>query len=128
MTDLITIDGNTYDVPIVDMKISYESLDKSANRTADGVLHREIIGVFAKYEVVFGVSNANPSAYASLINKLTEPVEFHTVILPTETGTITAQCYFGPVGHSLYKVKGSNKYYKGLSVSIIPKSPTRTPS
>jgi hypothetical protein len=128
MTDLITIDGNTYDVPIVDMPISYETLDKSAKRTADGVLHREIIGIFAKYEILFGVSNANPTAYAALVDKLTEPVEFHTVILPTETGTLTATCYFGPVKHQLYRVRGSNKYYKGLSVSIIPKSPTRAPA
>jgi hypothetical protein len=128
MTDLITIDGNTYDVPIVDMQISYEPLDKYAERTADGKLHREIIGVYAKYEVTFGISNANPSAYASLVDVLTEPEEFHTVILPTETGTVTASCYFGPVKHALYKVRGSDKYYRGLRVSIIPREPTRTPS
>ena len=128
MTDIITIDGNTYDVPIVDIDISYEPLDKFAERTADGVLHREVIGVFAKYQVVFGISNANPAAYASLVAKLTEPVEFHTVILPTETGTVTASCYFGPAKHKLYLVKETGKYFKGLSVSIIPRSPTRTPS
>lgn len=127
MTDLITIDGNTYDVPIVDMQISYEPLDKYAERTADGKLHREIIGVYAKYEVTFGVSNANPIDYANLVNVLTKPTEFHTVTLPTETGTLTASCYFGPVGHTLYRVRGSNKYYKGLKVSIIPRDPTRTP-
>lgn len=128
MTDIITIDGNTYDVPIVDIDITYEQLDKYAERTSDGNLHRELIGVFAKYEVLFGISNANPASYANLVNKLTEPVEFHTVILPTETGTVTASCYFGPARHKLYQVKGSGRYYKGLSVSIIPRSPTRTPS
>ena len=128
MTTLITIDGSTYDVPIVDMQVSYEPLDKYAERTADGKQHREIIGVYAKYEVTFGISNANPSDYASLVDVLTEPTEFHTVILPTETGTLTDSFYFGPVRHTLYRVQGSNKYYKGLKVSIIPREPTRTPA
>lgn len=128
MTTLITIDGSTYDVPIVDMQVSYETLDKYAKRTADGKLHREIIGVYAKYYVIFGISNANPSDYASLVDVLTEPTEFHTVILPTETGTLTDSFYFGPVKHTLYKVRGSSKYYKGLKVPIIPREPTRRPS
>jgi hypothetical protein len=127
MTDLITIDGTTYDVPIVDMSISYEALDKYAERTSDGKLHREMIGVYAKYEVTFGISNGNPSDYADLVDVLTEPTEFHTVILPTETGTETASCYFGPVRHVLYRVAGSNKYYRGLKISVIPREPTRTP-
>jgi len=128
MTDLITIDGNTYDVPVVDMKISFEPLDKYAERTADGKLHRELIGVFDKYEVTFGISNANPTDYAALRAKLTEAVDFHTVILPTETGTQSASCYFGPARHVLYRAKNSNKYYRGLRVSIIPREPSRTPS
>ena len=128
MTDLITIDGNTYDVPIVNIDISYEPLDKYAERTSDGKLHREVIGVFAKYNVTFGVSNANPTSYASLVSKLTEPVEFHTVVLPAESGTVTGSFYFGTVSHNLYRAKGSNNYFKGLSVPIIPREPTRKPA
>jgi len=128
MTDLITIDGNTYDVPIVDIKITPESLDKYAERTADGELHRELIGVFDKYSVTFGKNISNPSDYASLYAKLAEAVEYHTVILPTPTGTVTMTAYFASIGHTLYRVRGSSKYYRGLKVNIIPKSPQRTPS
>jgi hypothetical protein len=128
MTDLITIDGNTYDVPIVNIDISYETLDKYAERTSNGKLHREIIGVFAKYNVTFGISNANPTDYANLLNKLTEPVEFHAVILPSQTGSVSGNFYFGTVSHTLYQVMGSNIYFKGLTVPIIPREPTRKPA
>ena len=127
MTDLITIDGNAYDVPIVNIDISYETLDKYAERTSDGKLHREIIGVYAKYNVTFGISNTNPASYASLVSKLTEPVEFHNVILPAETGTVTGSFYFGATKHTLYQVRGSNRYFKGLTVPVIPREPTRKP-
>jgi len=127
MTDLITIDGSTYDVPIVDLSVSSEPLDKFAKRTVSGKLYREMIGVFDKYEVTFGISNANPTDYAALVSKLREATPYHTVTLPTETGTVTASYYFGPISHTLYRAKGSNKYYKGLKVSIIPREPTRTP-
>jgi hypothetical protein len=127
MTDLITIDGSTFDVPIVNVDISYETLDKYAERTSNGKLHREVIGVYAKYNVTFGISNANPVSYASLISKLTEPVEFHSVILPSETGTVTGSFYFGTVRHSLYQVRESGKFFKGLTVPVVPREPTRKP-
>jgi hypothetical protein len=127
MTDLITIDGATYDVPIISIDITPEPLEKYAERTVDGTLHVERIGVFDKYSVVFGRNNANSVDYASLYAVLGSATVFHTVVLPTPTGTVTMTAYFAGVAHTLYKVKGSNKYYKGLKANIIPRDPTRTP-
>lgn len=128
MTDIITIDGSTYDVPIVSVTRQFEQLDKYAERTANGKLHRELIGIYVKYKVIFGKSNANPADYASLIDKLTYPTEFHSVILPTDSGTVTFTGYFAGVGDEIYKIKGSNRYAKGLGVMIIPRDPVRIPA
>ena len=54
MSNLITIDGTQYDVPIVSMKRSADDLYKYAERTEDGVLHSEKIGVYFNYQIVVG--------------------------------------------------------------------------
>jgi len=128
MDQIITIDGVAYDVPIVgEIERTFETLDKYAERTVDGKLHRELIGVYVKYKVTFGKSGSNPTAYAQLVDKLTFPTEFHTVILPTESGAVTFVGYFAGVRDAIYRVKGTERYAKGLSVTIIPRDPTRKP-
>ena len=50
----IVIDSTTYDVDIIDLDETLEFLDKYAERTEDGVLHRELIGTFPKQSLRFG--------------------------------------------------------------------------
>ena len=126
MSDLITIDGNQYDVPIVSLKRSAETLYKYAERTADGILHSELIGVYFNYQVVFGKNVGNPIDYAALFDKLTEPTEFHTVIVPDEDGTHTFSAYFSNIKDTFVRVKGTSRYIEGLSVNIIARSPARS--
>jgi hypothetical protein len=125
MSDLITIDGTQYEVPIVSLKRSVESLYKYAERTVDGVLQSELIGVYFNYQVVFGKNNSNPTDYAALFAKLTEPTEYHTVIVPDEDGDHEFVCYFSNIKDTFVRVKGSARYLKGLSVNIIARSPAR---
>lgn len=116
---MIIIDGITYDIPIVSMEASADMLDKYAERTNDGVLHRELIGVYDNYEIEFAQSAANPSVYSDLWFKLTEPVEFHTVSFPTVLGSRNIVGYFADTRHVVLKIKGSTSYWKGLRTSFV---------
>lgn len=125
----VTIDSVVYDVPVLSLKMKGEFLDKFAERTEDGTLHRELIGVYFNYELQFGhpVSSTERTAYAALWVKLTEPVEFHTVTVPDEDGDYTFTAYFANVAHELLRSKASDRFWKSLTVSFIAKSPARTP-
>lgn len=122
---MITIDGIQYDVKIIDFNRSAEFLDKFAQRTESGSLERELIGVYYNYELGIGSSTSNPSAYDAFWDKITEPVEFHTVTLPTNTGTTTFKAYISNVKDKMFKYKASRGYFKGLSVKFIAQSPSR---
>jgi hypothetical protein len=122
---MITIDGVSYDIPVVRMTRKAEFLDKYAERTEDGVLHRELIGVYFNYQIQFGSTNDN-AAYAALWLKLTEPEEFHTVIVPDEDGDYTFTAYFSSVGDEIRRVKDAQAFFKSLTVNFIAKSPART--
>ena len=123
---MITIDGVTYDIPVISLKRKGEFLDKYAERTDNGDLQRELIGVYFNYQLNFG-RGSSPTEYARLWQKLTEPVEFHTVTVPDEDGDFTFTAYFSNVSDELVKAKtgAAARFWKNLTVNFIARSPAR---
>lgn len=124
MTAPITIDGDTYEVPVISIKRTADFLDKFAERTVDGKLHRELIGVYFNYQLKFG--QAAMADYSALWEKLTEPEEFHTVVIPDEDGDLTFSAYFSGISDEMVKVSGESRYWKNLTVNFIAREPART--
>lgn len=118
----IIIDSTSYDIPIKVLNRKAESLYKFAERTEDGVLHSEIIGVYINYDIEAGMSKNNVTDYAALFLKVTEAVETHTIELLGDTFT----CYFSNVRDEVVK-DGATPYFRNLSFAVIATSPTRTP-
>jgi len=127
MPKLLIIDSTTYDIGVTSLKRSADFLDKMAERTADGNLTRELIGVYFNYELTLD-PGADMTEYAALWAALTEPVEFHSVTVPDEDGDYTFTAYFSNVTDELRKAKGSVRSFKNLTVNFIAKSPARTPA
>lgn len=123
----ITIDSITYNIPVIAIKRNAEFLDKYAERTEDGVLHRELIGVYYNYSLQFGRTN-DTTEYASLWDKLTEPIEFHEVVVPDGDGApLTFTAYFAGVSDELRKDTDAKTFWKSLTVNFIAQEPARTP-
>ncbi len=121
----LTIDGTTYNIPVVSLKRTADFLDKYAERTADGVLHRELIGVYFNYQLQLGATT-DVEEYADLWDKLTEPTEFHTVTVPDEDGTdYTFTAYFSNVSDELRRLKEAQVFWKTLTVNFVAAGPAR---
>lgn len=123
---MITIDGLIFDIPVIVMDEDAAFLDKFAERTVDGKLHRELIGVFFNFQIQFG-SSATTAELARLWLKLTEPIEFHTVTVPDTDGTTyTFTAYFSNVKRKLRRVSASKTFWKTLTVNFIAQAPARS--
>lgn len=122
---MITIDGITYNVPVLDVDRSADFLDKFANRSEDGGLQRELIGVYFNYQLKFG-KTIDTAEYQRLWDKLTEPVDFHEVVVPDETGDFTFKAYFSNVKDKLRKKTATKNYWQGLTVNFIAQAPARS--
>lgn len=121
---MVIIDGITYNVPVISIKRKADFLDKYADRNEDGDLLRGLLGVYFNYQLQLG-STTDTAEYARLWDKLTEPVEFHTVTVPDEAGDYTFTAYFAGVGDEIRKVTEAKNYWKNLTVNFIAKSPAR---
>ncbi|MDU6348399.1 MAG: hypothetical protein E6593_16840 [Clostridium sp.] len=125
---MLIIDGAKFDIPIVSLKRTAEFLDKYAKRTEDGNLQRKLIGVYFNYQLKLARSTrAGKAEYQKLWDKLTEPVEFHTVTVPDESGSYTFTAYFANVGDEMLTQQSGENYWKNLTVNFTAKAPARKP-
>ena len=125
---MIVIDGESFDIPIISLDESADMLDKFAERTVDGKLKRELIGVYFNQQIRFGAPT-DTAEMARLWEKLTEPVEFHTVTVPDADGVdFTFSAYFSNVRRSLRKHQAAKTFWKTMTVNFIAEEPARTPA
>jgi hypothetical protein len=122
---MLKIDGNTYDVDVVSCKRKADFLDKYAERSEDGNLHRELIGVYFNYQLKLG-PGINRAEYDRLWEKLSEPEAFHTVRVPYSSGEYTFIAYFSNLSDELLLCHEGVHYWNGLTVNFTAKSPART--
>lgn len=126
-TQGIYIDGMYFDVPLVSVKREAKVLDKYAEREEDtGDLLRELIGVYLNYTMNFGTID-DDDLYERLFDKLTEPVAFHDVTLPSTKKSYTFKCYVSSVSDEMEKIMDDTVKFKGLTCKYIAKAPWRTP-
>ena len=126
-TQGIRIDGTLYNVPLISIKRNFDVLDKYAERDEEnGDLQREIIGVYANYTLAFGTID-DDDTYEQLIDKLTEPVEFHDFVMPTTKGEFEFKGYISQVSDEITKIMKETARFKGLTCKFTMKKPFRTP-
>ena len=123
---MIIIDGTEFLIPYKLIKRKADMLYKFAERTEDGKLHSELIGVYFNYTLEMAMSAYNPDEYANLWRTITEPVESHTVVMPDESGPLTFDAYFSNITDEIYKERGTIET-RNLAFSVIATSPARTP-
>lgn len=124
-SDFLTIDGEIYNIKVkTGIKRNADFLDKYAERTDDGDLKRELIGVYFNYKSIKfdKQTDENYNEYTRLYNKLTEPEEFHTINIAGESFT----AYFSNVSDEMYLYKNNRSYYKNLTVNFTAKMPARS--
>lgn len=123
----IYIDGTLYDIPLISIKRTFDVLNKFADRNEeDGDLLREILGVYANYTLNFGTID-DDDLYESLLDKLTEPVNFHDFSMPSTKGSFDFRGYIDKVNDEVLKIYDETVKFKGLNCQFIMKKPFRTP-
>lgn len=125
-TQGIYIDGQHFNVPLISVKRNFEFLDKYANRNEVGDLVRELIGVYCNYTMNFGTIN-DDELYEKLIEKLTEPVDFHDFVLPSTKKSYSFRGYISSLSDEMEKIERNTVKFKGLTCKYIAKAPFRKP-
>ena len=125
MSRYIIIDGVEYPVAITELKRSAAILDKYANRTEDGILHREVIGTYYNYALKIYCRPQDMDTYNTLFNVLSAPVASHMVELPNDHEVFEG--YFSSIEDNVKLITSSGTVYTGLTCRLTSMKPRRTP-
>lgn len=125
-TQGIYIDNQFFDVPMISVKRNFEFLDKYAERNERGDMMRELIGVYCNYTMSFGTVD-DDDLYETLIDKLTEPVDFHDFVLPSTKKSYSFRGYISSLADEMEKILDDTVKFKGLTCKYIAKEPFRRP-
>ena len=118
----IIIDGVSYPVAITELKRKADVLDKTAHRTEDGDLYREVIGTYYNYTLAIGVFN-DDELYDKIFEVLSDPVEYHEITLPHDNYSF--QGYFGSVQDEVVRLTDTGAKFKGLTCNLVAKLPRK---
>ena len=81
-TQGLIIDGITYNIPLVSIQRTLDFLEKYAERTEDGDMKNETIGLYKNYTISIGTID-DAEMYDRLIDHITDcDNRFHHVLLP----------------------------------------------
>lgn len=121
----IYIDSVKYEVPVLAVDVKPSTLWKYAERTEDGIHNGEILGVYMNYTISCG-SIVSQLIYKELLDKITEPVEYHIVKLPNQYGEMEdMEVYFSVDSYAVRESIAGVTSFKGLKFECISRKPTR---
>lgn len=123
-TQGISIDGRYFSIPLVSVKRNFDFLDKYAERTEEGVLERELIGVYINYTMNFGVID-DDATYGELVDILSQPVPFHDFTVPTTNGSYSFRGYVSGLSDEMEKIYDETVRFQGLTCKYTAKVPAR---
>lgn len=122
---VLKIDGVVYNVPVLEIERKGDILDLTATRTADGVLHREVIGTYYNYSLKVGQVREF-ELYDALWDVVTAPVASHMVQLPHESEPV--ERYFGSCKDNIFFITKDGYRAHGFSCNCIATRPDRPAS
>ena len=122
---MITIDGLQWNVPCKIERTAEIQPSEISGMLLDKSYFNDVIGTFLVYNVSLAVPFGRETEYASIYEKLTEPVSGHTIVGPYGQGTITIVGRIDQVHDTYLRRKGGKNYWMEITFSLIANHPSK---
>lgn len=125
-TQGLIIDGVLYNIPFVSIQRTMDFLEKYAERTEDGDIKIETIGLYKNYKISIGTIN-DAELYDRLVEHITDcNNRFHHVSVPDAAGQYNFYGYFSSIEDEMEKALNVGAVFKQLSWKMTSKKPSKT--
>ena len=127
----LSIDGRFYNVilPSGGVKRSFNILDgENSGRVQTGDMVSDIIGTYYNYSLQIEQDSQYPEDYDALYEVVSEPVDYHRIIVPYAQGTYQFEAYVTEGSDTLNLINNNNLYnWSGLNLSFVAMKPKKIP-
>lgn len=120
------LDGKDYGISVESLERSFEVADTDATgRTADWVMHRDVVGTFYNYSMKVAVKDYNYKAYNDFYWAISSPTKSHKLEVPFADGTLVFDAYITKGKDKLPIKRGNRNHWDDLTINFIAMEPYR---
>ena len=123
---MFSIDGTPWDVPCQIEREAQMQASEISGMLLDRTYFNDVLGTYMNYQVSIAVPFNKISLFYAIYEKLTDPVEAHTFVLPYNGSTITITARVESVSDSWVRMPGDENYWKSISFSVTAIHPSRS--
>ena len=121
-----TVDGTTWDVPCKIEREAEMTASEISGMMLDKTYFNDVIGTYMRYTVSLAVPFGQESDYYELYEVLTDPVAYHTIVLPYNQSNLTLNARIEVVSDEYVRTPGDGRYWRGTTFEAIAVAPTKT--
>lgn len=123
---MFTVDGITWNIPCNIKREALVTASEISGQLLDGSYFNDILGTYMQYTISLVGNPGNPNEYNAIYEKLTEPVEAHTFVLPYNQSTIQLTARVESVNDVYVRLANGGIYWKGTEFTIIANHPSKS--
>ena len=121
----LIIDGLAFDVKCEVSRAAEVSASELSGLLMDRSWFNDVLGTYMTYEIQFTYPLYSRDKYAALYEKLTEPVDAHSFVLPYNAQSITLTARVETISDDLLELDNGKKYWRSCRFSIIANHPSK---
>ena len=121
---MFEIDGLEWTVGCEIERISKITASEISGMLLDLSYLNDVLGTWLRYEIVLKVPYGAESAYTAIYEILTNPVNYHTFVMPYNQGTVTFQGRVEEVHDVPYKLR-DRTYWAETKFTAVASEPTK---
>lgn len=122
---MFSVDGMTWDIPCGIERVSEIKPSEISGLMLDRTWFNDVLGTYLRYEVTLAASLYQTGKYAVIYEKLTEPVDGHSFVLPYNEDTVTVTGRVERIADVYVRLPGNRNYWKGTKFTVIANHPTK---
>lgn len=119
-----SIDGLVWDVPCKIERVAEVTPSEISGMLLDKSYFNDVLGTWLRYTVTVAVPKGREHDYTTLYEKLTEPVDGHSVVLPYNQGDVTVTGRVNTVSDEYVRAKDGG-FWRGTTFEVIANHPTK---
>lgn len=120
-----SIDEFDWRIPCSVERVSEMTSSEISGLMLDKSYFNDVIGTYMKYDIKVEVPIGMEDEYAQLYKVLTDPVSWHTFILPYANGIVTVVGRVEEVNDIFTRMRDGSNRWRGLSFQVQANHPTK---
>lgn len=121
-----SIDGVEWKYPCTIDRVAEIEASEISGMMLNKTYFNDVIGTYMKYSISIAIPKDKMDVYGAIYKQLTDPLNYHTFVLPYNDEFISLTAKVANVSDSWVRLKGGRSFWRKTKFDIIATAPSKT--